>query len=67
MPNHFVAIKIEVKLRINIFFDVLNKRKKSLILFRKNKDIKRITKDQKPLCIATSNEGIFFISLKNSG
>ena len=34
----------------------------------KNKRDKKSTKkDQTPLCIATSNEGMYFISLKKSG
>ena len=66
-PNQFVAIKNEVIVKIIIFFDDLNNVNKSLVLLKKISDKKRTKKDQTPLCIATSKEGICFISSKKSG
>ena len=40
------------------FFDDLNNAKKSLISLKKISDKKRTKKDQRPLCIATSRDGI---------
>ena len=54
-------------LKIIIFFGNLNRRKKSFIPLNKVKDMKSTTKDHKPLCIATSNDGMYFISLKKRG
>jgi hypothetical protein len=66
-PNQFVAINNEVIVKIIIFFDDLNNLKKSLISLKKISDKKSTKKDQIPLCIATSKEGMYFISLKKSG
>ena len=66
-PNQFVAIKNEVIVKIIIFFEDLNNVKKSLISLKKISDKNRTKKDQTPLCIATSKEGICFISSKKSG
>ena len=53
-PNQLVAINKDVIVNMIIFFDDLNNAKKSLISLRKISDKKRIKKDQRPLCIATS-------------
>ena len=66
-PNQFVAINNEVIVKIIIFFDDLNNVKKSLISLKKIRDKKSTKKDQTPLCIAISKEGIYFISSKKSG
>jgi hypothetical protein len=41
-----------------IFFDDLNNTKKSLISLKIISDKKSTKKDQRPLCIATSRDGI---------
>ena len=66
-PNQLVAINKEVIVNIIIFFDDLNIEKNSLISLKKISDRKRTKKDQAPLCIATSKDGIYFISSKKSG
>ena len=66
-PNQFTEINTEVIVNIIIFFEELNRVKKSLILFNKRRDRKSTKKDHTPLCIATSSDGINFISLKKSG
>jgi hypothetical protein len=40
------------------FFDDLNNAKKSLISLKKISDKKSTKKDQRPLCIATSKDGM---------
>ena len=62
-----MVINNEVIVNIIIFFDDLNKRKKSLISFKKTRDIKRNKNDQTPLCIATSSDGTYLILSKKSG
>ena len=66
-PNQLVAINKEVIVNIIIFFDDLNIEKNSLISLKKISDRERTKKDQAPLCIATSKDGIYFISSKKSG
>ena len=51
-------IKIPVIDKIIIFLDELKRATKSLISFKKNSKMNNKTKDQRPLCIATSNDGI---------
>ena len=57
-PNQLVAINKEVIVNMIIFFDDLNKAKKSLISLKRISDKKSTKKDQRPLCIATSRDGI---------
>ena len=57
-PNQLVAINKEVIVNMIIFFDDLNNAKKSLISLKKISKKKSTKKDQRPLCIATSREGI---------
>ena len=57
-PNQLVAIKKEVIVNMIIFFDDLNNQKKSLISLKRISDKKSTKKDQRPLCIATSRDGI---------
>ena len=57
-PNQLVAINKEVIVNMIIFFNDLNNAKKSLILLMKTSDKKSKKKDQRPLCIATSKDGI---------
>ena len=66
-PNQFMAINNEVIVKIIIFLDDLNNIKKFLISLKKIRDKKSTKKDQTPLCIATSKEGMYFISSKKSG
>ena len=66
-PNQLVAINKEVIVNIIIFFDDLNIEMNSLISLNKISDKKSTKKDQAPLCIATSKDGIYFISSKKSG
>ena len=66
-PNQFVAISNEVILKIKIFFGDLIKKEKSFIPLNRTKEIKSITKDHKPLCIAISKDGMYVISLKKRG
>ena len=54
-------------LKIKIFFGDLNKKKKFFISLKKTKDINSVINDHKPLCIAISNDGMYFISLKKRG
>ena len=60
-PNQLVAINKEVIVNMIIFFDDLNNAKKSLISLKRISDKKSKKKDQRPLCIATSRDGIKFI------
>ena len=60
-PVQLIAIKIPVIDKIIIFLDELKRPIKSLISFKKKSKINSSTKDHKPLCIATSNEGMYFI------
>ena len=62
-----MVINTEVIDNIIIFFEDLNKRKKSLILFKNIRDKKSTKNDHTPLCIATSRDGTCLISLKKSG
>ena len=62
-----MVINNEVIDNIIIFFEDLNKRKKSLISFKNRRDKKSTKNDQTPLCKATSSDGINLISLKKSG
>ena len=57
-PNQLVAINKEVIVKMIIFFDDLNNAKKSLISLKRISDKKSTKKDQIPLCIATSRDGI---------
>jgi hypothetical protein len=57
-PNQLVAINKEVIVNMIIFFDDLNNAKKSLISLKRISDKKSMKKDQRPLCIATSRDGI---------
>ena len=57
-PNQLVAINKEVIVNMIIFFDDLNNLKKSLISLKKTSEKKIKKKDQRPLCIATSSDGI---------
>ena len=57
-PNQLVAINKEVIVNMIIFFDDLNNAKKSLISLKRISDKKSKKKDQRPLCIATSRDGI---------
>jgi hypothetical protein len=57
-PNQLVAINKEVIVNMIIFFDDLNNAKKSLIPLKRISDKKSTKKDQRPLCIATSRDGI---------
>ena len=66
-PNQFVAINSEVILKIKVFFGDLSNKKKSFIPLSIIKDIKSVTKDHRPLCIAISKDGMYFISLKKRG
>ena len=66
-PNQFVAISNEVMLKIKICFGDLSKKKKSFIPLNKTKEIKSITNDHNPLCIAISKDEMYVISLKKRG
>ena len=66
-PNQLVAINKEVIVNMIIFFDDWNSLKKSLISLKMISDKKSTKKDHRPLCIATSKDGINLISLKKSG
>ena len=66
-PNQLVAINNEVILKIKLFFGDLSKKKKSFNPLNNTKKIKSVTKDHRPLCIAISKDGIYFISLKKRG
>ena len=57
-PNQLVAINKEVIVNMIIFFDDLNNAKKSLISLKRISVKKSTQKDQRPLCIATSRDGI---------
>ena len=57
-PNQLVAINKEVIVNMIIFFDDLNNTMKLLISPKKISDRKSTKKDQRPLCIATSRDGI---------
>ena len=57
-PNQLVAINKEVIVNMIIFFDDLNNAKKSLISLKRISDKKSTKKDQRPLCNATSRDGI---------
>jgi len=57
-PNQLVAINEEVIVNMIIFFDDLNNEKNSLISLKRISDKKSTKKDQRPLCIATSRDGI---------
>ena len=57
-PKQLVAINKEVIVNMIIFFDDLKKEKKSLIPLKRISDKKSTKKDQRPLCIATSRDGI---------
>ena len=57
-PNQLVAINKEVIVNMIIFFDDLNNAKKSFISLKRISDKKSTKKDQRPLCIATSRDGI---------
>ncbi len=57
-PNQLVAINKEVIVNMIIFFDDLNNLKKSLISMKITSEKKSKKKDQRPLCIATSRDGI---------
>ena len=65
--NQLVAINKEVIVNMIIFFDDLNNAKKSLISLKRISDKKSTKKDQRPLCIATSRDGILFIWSKKRG
>ena len=56
-----MAIKIPVSDKIIIFLDELKRSIKSFISFKKKSKINNNAKDQSPLCIATSIDGIYFI------
>ena len=66
-PVQFIAIKIPVIERIIMFLDNLKTDTNSLISFVNSNKINNKTKDQSPLCIATSMGGIYFIWSKKSG
>jgi len=66
-PNQLVAINKEVIVNMIIFFDDLNNTKKSLISLKIISYKKSTKKDQRPLCIATSKDGIYFIWSKKRG
>ena len=57
-PNQLVVINKEVIVNMIIFFGDLNNAKKSLISLKRISDKKSTKKDQRPLCIATSRDGI---------
>jgi len=57
-PSQLVAINKEVIVNIIIFFDDLNNIKKSVISLKITSEKKSTKKDQTPLCIATSKDGI---------
>ena len=57
-PSQLVAINKEVVVNMIIFFEDLNNLKKSLISLKITSERKRTKKDQTPLCIATSKDGI---------
>ena len=54
-------IKIPVIDKIIIVLEELKRAIKSLISFKKKSKMNNKTKDQSPLCIATSIDGIYFI------
>ena len=62
-----MVINNEVIDNIIIFFEDLNKSKKSLISFKNKRDKKSTKNDQIPLCIATSRGGMYLISSKKRG
>ena len=66
-PSQLVAINKEVIVNMIIFFEDLNNLKKSLVSLKMTSEKKRTKKDQTPLCIATSRDGIYFISSKKRG
>ena len=57
-PSQLVAINKEVIVNMIIFFEDLNNLKKSLISLKITSEKKSTKKDQTPLCIATSKDGI---------
>ena len=57
-PSQLVAINKEVIVNMIIFFEDLNNLKKSSISLKIRSDKKSTKKDQTPLCIATSRDGI---------
>ena len=66
-PVQFIVINEAVIDKIIIFFLELKILRKSFILVKNNKIIKRKMKDHKPLWKATSKGGTYFISLKING
>lgn len=57
-PSQLVAINKEVIVNMIIFFEDLNNLTKSLISLKITSEMKSTKKDQTPLCIATSKDGI---------
>ena len=57
-PSQLVAINKEVIVNMIIFFEDWNNLKKSLISLKIISERKSTKKDQTPLCIATSKDGI---------
>ena len=57
-PSQLVAINKEVIVNMIIFFEDLNNLTKSLISLKITSEMKSKKKDQTPLCIATSRDGI---------
>ena len=60
-PVQLTAIKIPVIDKIIIFVDELKIPTKSLNSFRNKSKMNNNIKDQSPLCIATSIDGMYFI------